>query len=466
MKQKGRRGIFGQVFLYTLLFITLIVGIAAVIFAQQFIVINNSIHEQQVMNSFQPLIRQIEENPKEEVLTLAEAFHEKNTSFEFSILTTDGRALFATSSVLDFNVESNGAAIQVQTDDNNNLPTSTLNVQVIPVTPADGTSLFISYFVTDFNAYGEVIKMMVIVLAIILSVSAWGAAIFARMMTNPIRRLAADTGKMSRLEPVSAPSIRADEIGQLAEDVHHMYQKLKATISDLEIEIERKKELEENQRHFFSAASHELKTPIAATSALLEGMIENIGEYKDHPKYLQECLKMMNAQGRLVSEILEIVRLTDGKVQPRPVAVKLQALVMSILPIYQPLADTREQIITVSIPDTLLCTIDPQMFDRVFSNVLMNAVQNTSIGGEIRIWCEEKEKVRLNILNTDAHIDETALTKIFEPFYRPDISRYRRQGHSGLGLTIVKKMLNTMDVPFSLKNSGKDVLFWMDLPLA
>ncbi|MRA64088.1 vancomycin resistance histidine kinase VanS, partial [Bacillus thuringiensis] len=79
-------------------------------------------------------------------------------------------------------------------------------------------------------------------------------------------------------------------------------------------EILRVREMEEAQRYFFSAASHELKTPIAATSILLEGMLENVGDYKDHPKYLRECMKMMDAQDNVISEILEIVNLSDGKI--------------------------------------------------------------------------------------------------------------------------------------------------------
>ena len=81
---------------------------------------------------------------------------------------------------------------------------------------------------------------------------------------------------MACLESVPFPVARRDEVGQLAKDVHDMYEKLKQTISKLEAEILREKEMEENQRYFFSAASHELKTPIAASSALLEGMIAGI----------------------------------------------------------------------------------------------------------------------------------------------------------------------------------------------
>ena len=85
----------------------------------------------------------------------------------------------------------------------------------------------------------------------------------------------------------------------------------KKVTKPLEDEIIRERAMEENQRLFFSAASHELKTSIAAARALVEGMIAGVGDYKDHRKYLRECLKTLDSQARLVSEILEIVKLSE-----------------------------------------------------------------------------------------------------------------------------------------------------------
>ncbi|MDR3119885.1 MAG: HAMP domain-containing histidine kinase [Clostridiales bacterium] len=307
--------------------------------------------------------------------------------------------------------------------------------------------------------YTDFTRNTIIALAILLPVSAIGAALFARSMANPIKKLAADTTKMSKLQFVSAPAKRADEIGQLSDDVHKMYEALK-------LKIEREKEMEENQRYFFSAVSHELKTPIAAVGSILEGMLANVIRPTEYPEYLKKCLNMMNTQSKLISEILEIIRLDDNRIAPKNEAVRLKSAVEAILPPYQTLADARAQTISVSIPETQTCVLDRNMFCRALSNVLMNAVQNTPGQGEIRIWSEAPggRTVRLNILNTNAHIDESDLPKLYEPFYRVDKARSRAQNRSGLGLTIVKKTLDCMAIPFSLENRGGDVVFWLDLP--
>jgi two-component system sensor histidine kinase VanS len=105
------------------------------------------------------------------------------------------------------------------------------------------------------------------------------------------------------------------------------------------------------------------------------------------------------------------------------------------------------------------------MLRKALSNVILNAVQNTPKGGEIRIWTEPiADQYRLCVLNVGAKIDDTVLPKLFDPFYRVDKARSRKDGRSGLGLTIVQKALETMNIDYSLENSPDGVLFWMDLP--
>jgi two-component system sensor histidine kinase VanS len=231
--------------------------------------------------------------------------------------------------------------------------------------------------------------------------------------------------------------------------------------------------MEENQRLFFSAASHELKTPIAATEALVEGMIANIGDYRDHPKYLRECMKTLDAQNRLVSEILEIVKLSDENTETVLLSLDLAEIGDSLIAEDRPLADQRGLEIRLEIlppagltePPRLTVRSDRNLLYRSLSNVLANAVQNTPDGGVIHISVEEREKgiVRLTILNTGARVSEDVRSRLFDPFYRLDPARSRSDNRSGLGLTIVKKTLDRLKTPFGLDNTAEGVVFWMDL---
>ncbi|WP_312651983.1 sensor histidine kinase [Aminipila sp.] len=500
-------GIFGKVFLYTLLFLSLTISITVLVFAQQFKDFYDYLQVQQYTAMFEPLKMSIvKDEGIEQIVKTANEFHDKNQSFVFNIETQDGDIVYTTvndkgittteSHVVvtkDIATDSKNEGVEpigkkngglvtsksfsiskaegIVTDSANRPRTVTIskknqnNIEIA----LDDNLIISTVTVTDNkDLYEEFIKKGIFILFLLLLSSIAGAVLFARGITRPIRTLADDTCKMACLEEVSLPVSRRDEVGQLARDVHNMYEKLKYTISELQAEVIREREMEENQRYFFSAASHELKTPIAATSALLEGMIAGIGDYNNHPKYLRECLNMMRAQNRIITEILEIVKLSDKKIVPHKEKVILLHIIHYLLPEYNTLADKKEQSIFIEIPETTSCYTDPKMICNVFSNVVMNAIQNSSKGEEIRIWSEIRDNdiVRISILNTNAHIDEEIKAKLFEPFYRVDKARSRTQECGGLGLTIVKKILESLDVTFALETRNADIIFWMDLPIS
>jgi len=440
------RGIFSKVFIYTTIFLIVLVCVTVALFSQQFISYYRVSQMQKVSSSYQHLVDRLQEKSESEFPEIARQFYENNQSYQFYIVDRDGQIIYATPHAdTSGNTSSGNLTVIVSLNRNYTLRAQSENT-----------------FTTNYNG---LISQALIALATMLAVSTIGAFIFARQMTKPIKRLADNTRKMANLEDVAPAPERADELGNLAQDVHSMYDKLKDTISRLENEILREREMEETQRYFFSAASHELKTPIAATSVLLEGMLENVGDYKDHPKYLRECVNMMDAQNKMISEILEIVSLNDGRIIPTSDELDIGRTIADLLLNFQTLAEANKQRIICNIPNGETVLADPKMLKKAFSNIMLNAVQNTPKGGEIRIWTEPvADQYRLCILNAGARIDDTVLPKLFDPFFRVDKARSRKDGRSGLGLTIVQKTLEAMNSDFSLGNTEDGVLFWMDLP--
>ena len=436
-----KRGIFFKVFAYTTIFLFIMVCVAVGLFSQQFLLFYNTNQAQQIYASYSNFHDRLVGRNEDEIIRVAEEFFSFNPSFAFYIRNNEGFVIFSTP---DMDVY----------DD------SEIEGHRIRMTIGTEHTLFAINRRASQADYSNLIMRLLFAIAGMLAVGMAGAFIFARQVTSPIKRLASDTKKMADLEDVIPLPKRHDEIGSLANDVHSMYNKLKS-------EIIRVREMEETQRYFFSAASHELKTPIAATSILLEGMIENIGDYKDHPKYLRECVKLMDSQNKTISEILELVNLNDRKIVPYQEKMNLHEVVKSILPNYQTLADANGQSIKLNIPEEHSCLADKNMLKKVLSNVILNAVQNTPPNEEIRIWSESvADQYRICILNTGTHIKEENLMKLFDPFYRIDKARTHKDGRSGLGLTIVRKTLEAMGADFELANVKDGTLFWFDLPSA
>ena len=448
-------GIYAKVFSYTVLILVAVIVVAALFFSNQINEIMQVMERQQLTNIFTPLFEGIENKSDDEIRLFAENFHQRNASVEFSIVSENGEVIFQTRNAAALNIGSVGGEQQsvffgVRPIDDNFQSNEPLS---------NGMTVYMASTLSEGVAHNEFVQRTIIVLLILLAIGALSASVFAHRIARPIKNIARDTKRMASLELVPPPIPRKDEIGQLAEDVYIMYEALKA-------EIERVREMEENQRYFFSAASHELKTPIASTLILLQGMLDNIGEYSNHPKYLLECIKKMKTQSKLISEILDIVRLTDGTIIPNYEKIDVGAVVTSVAASHQTLIESKEQRLTINLPDALSCKTDQLMLTRVISNVILNAVQNTPEQGEIRIWHEKQndEFARLFILNKGANIDESALFNVFEPFYREDKARSSEVNRSGLGLTIVKKTLDCMGVDFLLENTDDGVCFWIDLP--
>ena len=435
-----RAGIFGKIFFYTLLFLIIVIGITAALFSQQFVSVYDTSQLQQLNTVFQPLTYSLNSKTIEEMIEISSEFYEKNQSFTFSIETADEEIIYSTPSI------EKGAQ------------------QTLLIALPQGIVLRVVGLRTGTDTVKALVEKTFFALILLLTIGTVGAALFARGITKPIRKLAEDTHKMAALEEVTISSYGRDEIGRLGCDVHNMYEKLKQTITALEKEIDRVHELEENQRYFFSAASHELKTPIAAASVMIEGMLSDIGEYKNHTKYLRECWKTLKAQNKIINEIIDIVNLSDGMILPSPAKLNLFELIDSLLPEYHTLAKSKEQIISVAVSDHISCDADKDWLGRVLSNILMNAIQNSPERESIKIWCKKTNKtVRLFVLNTGVTIDKEIMGKLFEPFFRVDKARSSSSGRSGLGLTIVKKLLDAMEIPFSLDNADEGVLFTMEL---
>jgi Signal transduction histidine kinase len=460
--KKKRLGIFGKVFLYTLSFLLMVIGLTVLLFARQIELVFEEGKKQVVMESIKPLVELLAGKSESEIRSVAEAFHRQNIGIRFYIRRSDGKILYETPVLRDL---PEGFDIPQQ-----DVPR--LDHRMENGAAAQPASAYFAFRLSDefslhvFNQkLGQpdwnhpLVEKFAVALLVLLMISVLISYVFAHGMTKPILTLVRLTEIMTRLEHVPKPKVKNDEIGLLAKHVYQMYSALKS-------EIERVREIEENQRHFFTAASHELKTPVASAMVLLQGMMDNIGDYKDHPKYLRKCMEKMEAQCMIIEEMLEIVRLSDGNAELHAETVNIRSVVESILSSLQPLIDAKGLHITVSLPESLICRTDRRLIGISLSNVIMNAVQNTPENQRIKIWHEvgQKQGIRLCVLNTGAYIAEDELPKLFEPFYRVDKARSRSQGRSGLGLAIVDKSLRRMDAAFSLENTPEGVLFWMELP--
>jgi two-component system sensor histidine kinase VanS len=175
-------------------------------------------------------------------------------------------------------------------------------------------------------------------------------------------------------------------------------------------------------------------------------------------------MKLAKEQNKLVSEIIELVKLNGELPSQEKEQINLRRCLESVLEQFSLLIESKEQLLTVDIADDITCELNGRLFSKVLSNVLLNAVQNSPDGAEIRVATKEKPGlVHLTVWNGGAEIPIDILSKIYEPFYRADEARTMGEGRSGLGLTIVKKALDLMEITFQIINTDGGVMFLMDI---
>lgn len=124
----------------------------------------------------------------------------------------------------------------------------------------------------------------------------------------------------------------------------------------------------------------------------------------------------------------------------------------------------KEQRLEVNIPDKLLCELEPAQMERAIQNVLVNAIRYSPNGELIRIvLSKENNAVYFEIENTGVHVPENMISHLFEAFYRADTSRNRNSGGTGLGLYIVRKIMELHQAKYGIKNTSRGVLFWLEM---
>ena len=279
--------------------------------------------------------------------------------------------------------------------------------------------------------------------------------IYSRFVTRPIRQMAAVTTTMQQLEKGAHYPVNShDEIGVLGRNINELYQNLWQTIRSLEHENKRITQLEKEKIAFLRAASHELKTPLAALRIMLENMQLNIGEYKNRDQYLAESVAQVDRLAAMVNDILRSGSVAEQALRQEK-RLRIDKLLVEVVDDYMLLAKTRGMTFTVNTePTTIRANRD--MMRHVISNLVSNAVRHGDAGSVIKLTCNQRE---LAIENACKPLTTQQLQHVFDPFYRTSGSATQHANSSGIGLYTVKMLLDAKGLDYEFTPYGRGVRF-------
>ena len=288
-----------------------------------------------------------------------------------------------------------------------------------------------------------------------LLVSLLFSYIYSRFVTRPIRQMAAVTTTMQRLEKDAHYPVNShDEIGVLGRNINELYQNLWQTIHSLEQENQRISQLEKEKIAFLRAASHELKTPLAALRIMLENMQLNIGEYKNRDQYLAESVTQVDRLAAMVNDVLRSGSVAEQALRQEK-RLRIDKLITEVVADYTLLAKTRGMTFTVNAePTTIRANRD--MMRHVISNLVSNAVRHGDAGSVITITCNQHE---LAIENACKPLTKQQLQRVFDPFYRGSVTTKQHTDSSGIGLYTVKMLLDAKGLDYDFSPHGRGMRF-------
>ncbi len=287
-----------------------------------------------------------------------------------------------------------------------------------------------------------------VVVAALASVSL--AVLLARMLARPL----ADVGRAARRiaegdYAARVPRGGPEELVSLADSFNQMAGSLERQ--------------EQMRRDFIANAAHELRTPLTNLQGYLEALRDGVIE-ADRAAYES----LLDEAERLVRLSRSLDSLAEGDAStapPRLEEVDLAAAVRTALELAQPILERAGLSVVADLPEHLSARANPDHLAQVLGNLVSNAARYTPSGGRVAVRAERRSgDLLVSISNTGEGIPADDLERVFERFYRVEKSRDRARGGAGIGLAIVKQLVEAGGGRVGAESDDGQTRFWFSLP--
>ena len=320
------------------------------------------------------------------------------------------------------------------------------------------------------NRFMAYVGCIAIVVSILLVIG------LANRITKPIMELAGISERMKHLD-FNAKYTGNDrtEIAILGHNINEMSEALESTISELKTannqllkDIEKKDQIDEMRREFLSNVSHELKTPIALIQGYAEGLREGINDDAESREFycdviIDEAAKM----NIMVRKLLTLNQLESGSEVVSMERFDITALIRNYISSSDILLKERDISVRMEDYKAIYVWGDEFKVEEVFMNYFTNAIHYAQGENIIDVKLRSTDQqVRISVFNTGAPIPQDSIGHIWEKFYKVDKARTREYGGSGIGLSIVKAIVESMNQKYGVVNYENGVEFWFTLDIA
>ena len=278
---------------------------------------------------------------------------------------------------------------------------------------------------------------------------------FFQRIAIPLQRVNEATKRFATLDFSPIPVLSSnDEIEDLSTNINLLSTTLSTTLRELEernqvllSQMKQEQTLETRRQELMSGISHELKTPLAIIQASIEAMNHGVFSADDLPEIQTTIEQEIDRANNILMNLIQMYQGNSTLMSQQRVSFDVTAMIQQTIEHYQPLLAQRGLTVSSHLESTLIHAV-PEKMELVFSNLLSNAIKYSSDTGTISIQYKNHQ---LYLCNQTDLPNTTDLHVLFAPFYRIDKGRSRQDGSTGLGLTIVKQILDQHEFPITLE---------------
>ena len=298
-------------------------------------------------------------------------------------------------------------------------------------------------------------------------------SLFARKITEPITELSTLSRRMSELD-FDARYTRGgeDEIGILGNNFNLMSERLEKTISELKQannellkDIEQKEKMEDMRNEFLGNVSHELKTPLALIQGYAEGLKEEISDDPESREfYCDVIMDEASKMNRMVKNLLTLNQLEFGNEKVEFERFDVSGLVQGVIQSCEILIQQANAKVEFIGESPVYAWADEFKTEQVIRNYLTNAIHHVDHERRIEVKVISRgDKVRVSVFNSGKPIPREDLDKLWDKFYKVDKAHTREYGGNGIGLSIVKAIMESFHQKYGVRNFDNGVEFWFEL---
>lgn len=322
----------------------------------------------------------------------------------------------------------------------NNIPVRQIQTAIINNNQVVGY-LVVAMSLEDFEIVQILKNILLITFPLILVLLFLIARFFAGRSIQPVRTIIETSSQITKdnLQTRIPLPQNKDELFVLSENINNLLDRIENAV--------------DREKQFTSDASHELRTPLAVMKGTMEVLIRKPRTQQEYEEKIQFCISEVDRLNHMVDQLLLLARFENQKQNVKQESIYLNALILDNLTRFSDKTESKKIKIIADFTDDYYIQSDNYLVSIIFSNLISNAIKYSHDNGEIVLQLEKTQtEIIFTVSDNGVGISEQDLNKIFNSFYRSDVSNHPEIKGTGLGLSIVKRLCDLLNFKIEVES--------------